>query len=89
MSEIKPFCYLIQTSSDRNPPHGWAVHFTDGEVPLYTADALSAARDAALEEAAKVCEANRDPESTDAYSHGWDQCAQTCADAIRALKDSK
>ena len=33
----QPFCYLKQTSSSENPPHGWAVHFTEGDVALYTA----------------------------------------------------
>ena len=33
----QPFCYLKQTSSSKHPPHGWAVHFTEGDVPLYTA----------------------------------------------------
>ena len=31
----EPFCYLRQTSSEQNPPHGWAVHFGSGEVSLY------------------------------------------------------
>lgn len=35
--EVKPFCYLKQTTTERNPPHGWSVHFTDGEVPLFAA----------------------------------------------------
>ena len=33
---MKPFCYLRQSTTDRNPPHGWAVHFESGEVPLYS-----------------------------------------------------
>lgn len=40
--KTEPFCYLKQTSSERHPPHGWAVHFTEGEIALYTADALAA-----------------------------------------------
>lgn len=30
-----PFAWLVQTTMERNPPHGWAVHFNGGEVPLY------------------------------------------------------
>ena len=34
----EPFGYLRQTSSDTNPPHGWAFHFTkrNGDVPVFT-----------------------------------------------------
>lgn len=37
LCERAPFCYLTQTSSERNPPHGWSVTFSSGEVPLYRA----------------------------------------------------
>jgi hypothetical protein len=37
---VRPFCYLKQTSSERHPPHGWAVHFNDGEVSLFTAQQM-------------------------------------------------
>lgn len=34
---VQPFGYLRQTSSDRNPPHGWALHFFKraGDVAVY------------------------------------------------------
>lgn len=47
----EPFCYLRQTSSERNPPHGWAVYCSGqiGDVPLYTAPPAESERIAALE----------------------------------------
>ena len=35
LCEKEPFCYLTQTSSERNPPHGWSVTFSSGEVHLH------------------------------------------------------
>ena len=37
LCHAEPFCHLTQTSSDRNPPHGWSVTFGSGEVQLYRA----------------------------------------------------
>jgi hypothetical protein len=41
---MKPFCYLVQTTSAKNPPHGWAVHFQSGDVPLYLGEQTQAHR---------------------------------------------
>lgn len=35
-----PFAWLVQTTMERNPPHGWAVHMFNGQnakdaVPVY------------------------------------------------------
>lgn len=39
-----PFGYLTQTSSERNPPHGWAFRFSVGEVPIFTAQQMEQMR---------------------------------------------
>lgn len=31
---MKPFGYLVQTTSAQNPPHGWAFFFDRGGAPL-------------------------------------------------------
>lgn len=41
MPKFEPFCYLRQTASEKNPPHGWAVHFSGGEVSLHNAAQLT------------------------------------------------
>jgi hypothetical protein len=76
-----PFCHLIQTDSAKNPPHGWAVHFASGTVPLYTREQMIAYRKQVLEEAAKVGD-DVDHE----YGEGWVEAA-ICAKRIRALID--
>lgn len=37
VQQDKPDMWLRQTSSERNPPHGWAVHFIpkDGDIPMF------------------------------------------------------
>lgn len=48
-----PFAWLVQSTSERNPPHGWAVHMFNGQnerdaVPVYLqqeVDRLRAERD--------------------------------------------
>lgn len=48
-----PFAWLVQSTTERNPPHGWAVHMFNGQqvrdaVPVYLqqeVDRLRAERD--------------------------------------------
>ena len=48
-----PFAWLVQSTTERNPPHGWAVHMFNGQqvrdaVPVYLAqevDRLRSERD--------------------------------------------
>lgn len=45
-----PFAWLVQSTSERNPPHGWAVHMFNGQqlrdsIPVYLQSEVDRLRD--------------------------------------------
>lgn len=88
MSKIKPAAWIAYSDDGDGHTDAEAVlgenrpSYCDASEPLYTAAQLHAARDAALEEAAKVCE--RLSPFANIAIHGG--VTTQCADAILALK---
>ena len=85
---IKPVAWMCPVDEGDGPDIScnweYASLFKGKAEPLYTAAALDAARDAALEEAARMCEHN-----ASLYPYlgtGWESSIE-CAAAIRALKE--
>jgi len=68
---------VIKQMDGYTPGEGW--------TPLYSQDQVDKAVDAALERAAEVCETILDELS---FANAY-ECANECAEAIRALKDKK
>lgn len=45
-----PFAWLVQSTTERNPPHGWAVHMFNGQqvrdsIPVYLQSEVDRLRD--------------------------------------------
>ena len=68
---------VIKVMDGYTPVEGW--------TPLFDEETIKAATDAALERAAEVCETILDELS---FANAY-ECANECAEAIRALKESK
>lgn len=90
MTEVKPVCWV-------HIEDGWKTSVEDESEalkcadchPVYTKDALAAARDAALEEAAKACERSAERPSSLWEAGAWAQCCEVNAESIRALKEKQ
>lgn len=97
---MDPICYRWRHQKDEVwkyghqpqhliPPRGKELIGYYIVQPLFTADALAAARDAALEEAAKVCGDQVDPHPMSHFDEGYNQAVRDCIAALRALKEKR